>query len=96
MVQYVASIATYFKSLMHKEVLLGCTPLLLGDDLSADQNLNYINDKLKAHFDIIFNVVHGIRHSCLIRRRLSYIAGLPIFGCYSHKLNSAIESWIKT
>lgn len=81
---------------MHKEVLLGCAPLLKENDFSADHYLEYIDETLRAYKTSISNIVCVMEDRCVTNRRLYDISDVSLVGCYFHKFNLALESCIET
>lgn len=91
---FVALFATFLKDNEYYELLLACAPLVKEDDLGADQHLSFVKETLKLYGKSMDNVICYIGDNCPVNQRLSTISNTPLIGCYSHKLNLAVEEWI--
>jgi hypothetical protein len=92
---YVAMFASYMKNDVHKEVLLACSPLLTETDLGAEQHVEFFEATLELYGKSLTNVVALIGDNCNTNKACADRAGCPLIGCASHKLNLAVQEWIK-
>jgi hypothetical protein len=83
------------KNNVHKEVLLACSPLLTETDLGAEQHVEFFEATLELYGKSLTNVVALIGDNCNTNKACADRAGCPLIGCTSHKLNLAVQEWIK-
>lgn len=92
---YVAMFASYIKDAVHKEVLLACSPLLTETDLGAEQHREFFQATLELYGKSLSNVVALVGDNCSTNKACANLAGCPLIGCASHKLNLAVKEWIR-
>lgn len=76
-------------------VLLGFTTLIDETNWSAQNQADTILLVLEDYNKSIHNVVCLIGDNCNVNKKIADLFWLPLIGCASHKLNLAIQSYLK-
>lgn len=72
-------------------VLLSMAPLLDERSFTAEEHLHYIKYVLEIYGKTIENIAYLVGDNCSTNRSLSDLSKVPLIGCYSHKLNLAVQ-----
>lgn len=95
-VHYVALIASYVTSGIHREQLLALAPLLDEESLGAVQHIEFMESTLAIYNKSMEeNVVAFIGDNCSTNRKISNDCGIPLIGCASHRFNLAVNTWLE-
>jgi hypothetical protein len=76
-------------------VLLAFSPLLMETELGAEQHCKFFGGHSWIYSKSLTDVIALVGYNCTTNKACANLAGCPLIGCASHKLNLAVQEWIK-
>jgi hypothetical protein len=91
---YIAIFAGYTNSTTgeYKEVLLALQPTLDEEDLGADAHIELVESTIEMYGVTKDMVVCLVGDNCSTNQAIGHRWGIPLIGCYNHKLNLAVKA----
>ena len=92
---YCAILALYEVDGVRKTPLLAMSPLIDEDRLDADAHVAFIDATLEVFGRDRESVGFLVADNCAVNGSIARKFGVPMVGCYSHKLNLAVQLFLK-
>jgi len=92
---FLAIYAVYMVKGEVKNVLLCLAPLLDETVFTADEHIVFIESTLAIYRKQMSDVSYMSGDNCEVNRSIARKTGIPLIGCYSHRLNLAVKKFLK-
>lgn len=74
---------------------MACAPLMKDGYLSAQQHFSFLFKTLSVYEKKLYSVLFLNGDNLSVKKCFADLCGVPLILCNTHKLNLAIERWIK-